>query len=397
MVLESSTSACDAFDVSISGASAVTVIDLLDGADFEGDVERDELLRADADALPLEGLEPLHRGLDRVDDGIERRERVLARRVRDRVARHAVGLVDERDRDAGDHALRVLDRPAHAALKRLRRGQPGRNPEHTDTDDGCARSCRNVRIPSSCKREKHTGNDCATGDRMNWPNVTPIRRGDARRICTRRHRESARLPTVPRRNWPNVEIGRSEKSAISGSSSPSRWSRPGRGCRRRPRPRPPTWRPFRTKPVPNFFKNPPGIYTGENMGIATNSKGNIYIYHRANETRLFEYSPQGAVHPRDRPQQLRLRVRAFGARRRPGQHLGGRRRHRHARQVQPRGQGADDHRPPRGSGRDARRTCRAAAASTAATRSTASAARPTSPSISRATSSSPTATSTGAW
>ena len=45
--------------------------------------------------------------------------------------------------------------------------------------------------------------------------------------------------------------------------------------------------------VPNFFKNAPGIYTGENMGIATNSKGNIYIYHRANETRLFEYSPQG--------------------------------------------------------------------------------------------------------
>src|SRR5262245_20179426 len=24
--------------------------------------------------------------------------------------------------------------------------------------------------------------------------------------------------------------------------------------------------------VPNFFKNPPGIYTGENMGIATSSK-----------------------------------------------------------------------------------------------------------------------------
>ena len=46
--------------------------------------------------------------------------------------------------------------------------------------------------------------------------------------------------------------------------------------------------------VPNFFKNPPGIYTGENMGIATSSKGSIYIYHRANETRLFEYSPQGA-------------------------------------------------------------------------------------------------------
>ena len=40
--------------------------------------------------------------------------------------------------------------------------------------------------------------------------------------------------------------------------------------------------------VANFFKNPAGIYTGENMGIATNSKGNVYIYHRAYETRLFE-------------------------------------------------------------------------------------------------------------
>jgi sugar lactone lactonase YvrE len=46
--------------------------------------------------------------------------------------------------------------------------------------------------------------------------------------------------------------------------------------------------------VPNFFKNPPGIYTGENMGIATSSRGTIYIYHRAYETRLFEYTPQGA-------------------------------------------------------------------------------------------------------
>src|SRR5688572_31192744 len=45
--------------------------------------------------------------------------------------------------------------------------------------------------------------------------------------------------------------------------------------------------------VPNFFKTAPGIYTGENMGIATNSKGSIYIYHRAYETRLFEYSSQG--------------------------------------------------------------------------------------------------------
>ena len=45
--------------------------------------------------------------------------------------------------------------------------------------------------------------------------------------------------------------------------------------------------------VPGFFKNPPGIYTGENMGISTDSKGNIYIYHRAGETRLFQYDPTG--------------------------------------------------------------------------------------------------------
>ena len=105
--------------------------------------------------------------------------------------------------------------------------------------------------------------------------------------------------------------------------------------------------------VPNFFKNPPGIYTGENMGIATNSKGNIYIYHRANETRLFEYSPQGAF------------VREIG-RNNYGFAFA------HSVRVDaqdniwavdegtdmlvkfsPDGQGADDDRPPRGSGGDA--------------------------------------------
>src|SRR6187549_2840919 len=45
--------------------------------------------------------------------------------------------------------------------------------------------------------------------------------------------------------------------------------------------------------VANFFKHPPGIYTGKNMGIATSSKGAIYVYHRAYETRLFEYAPTG--------------------------------------------------------------------------------------------------------
>jgi sugar lactone lactonase YvrE len=45
--------------------------------------------------------------------------------------------------------------------------------------------------------------------------------------------------------------------------------------------------------VPNFFKLPPGVYTGENMGIATNSKGHVFIYHRSGETRLYEYDEKG--------------------------------------------------------------------------------------------------------
>ena len=45
--------------------------------------------------------------------------------------------------------------------------------------------------------------------------------------------------------------------------------------------------------VPNFFKLPPGVYTGENMGIATNSRGHIFIFHRSGETRLYEYDEKG--------------------------------------------------------------------------------------------------------
>jgi hypothetical protein len=69
--------------------------------------------------------------------------------------------------------------------------------------------------------------------------------------------------------------------------------------------------------VPNFFKNPPGIYTGENMGIATNSKGTIYIYHRAYETRLFEYTPQGSSSARSAATTTasRLRIRSASMRR----------------------------------------------------------------------------------
>ena len=40
--------------------------------------------------------------------------------------------------------------------------------------------------------------------------------------------------------------------------------------------------------VPNFFKLPAGLYMGEGTGVATNSKGHVFVYVRSGETRLFE-------------------------------------------------------------------------------------------------------------
>src|SRR4051812_14581073 len=40
--------------------------------------------------------------------------------------------------------------------------------------------------------------------------------------------------------------------------------------------------------VANFFKLPPDLYFGEGIGIATNSKGHVFVYHRSGDTRLFE-------------------------------------------------------------------------------------------------------------
>ena len=45
--------------------------------------------------------------------------------------------------------------------------------------------------------------------------------------------------------------------------------------------------------VPNFFKNPAGIYTGENMGISTDSKGNIYTTETYTGKRLQKFSFKG--------------------------------------------------------------------------------------------------------
>ena len=45
--------------------------------------------------------------------------------------------------------------------------------------------------------------------------------------------------------------------------------------------------------VANFFKLPPDLYLGEGIGIATNSKGSVFVYHRSGDTRLFEFDPNG--------------------------------------------------------------------------------------------------------
>ena len=46
--------------------------------------------------------------------------------------------------------------------------------------------------------------------------------------------------------------------------------------------------------VPNFFKLPPDLYFGEGIGIATNSKGHVFVYTRSANTRLFEFDQNGA-------------------------------------------------------------------------------------------------------
>ena len=46
--------------------------------------------------------------------------------------------------------------------------------------------------------------------------------------------------------------------------------------------------------VPNFLKMPAGIYMGEGIGVATNSKGHVFVYSRSGETRLFEFDQNGA-------------------------------------------------------------------------------------------------------
>lgn len=45
--------------------------------------------------------------------------------------------------------------------------------------------------------------------------------------------------------------------------------------------------------VPNALKLPDNLYLGEGIGIATNSKGHVYVYTRSGATRLFEFDQNG--------------------------------------------------------------------------------------------------------
>src|SRR5205823_4511193 len=45
--------------------------------------------------------------------------------------------------------------------------------------------------------------------------------------------------------------------------------------------------------VPGFLKLPPNLYLGEGIGVATNSKGHVFVYTRSEDTRLLEFDQNG--------------------------------------------------------------------------------------------------------
>src|SRR5262245_63784764 len=45
--------------------------------------------------------------------------------------------------------------------------------------------------------------------------------------------------------------------------------------------------------VSTFLKLPPGEFLGESVAVATDSKGNIFVFHRRDTTRLFKFDKNG--------------------------------------------------------------------------------------------------------
>src|SRR5207245_8668957 len=88
-------------------------------ADLEREVQREELLGADVDALVLDALEALHRDLEAVVAGIDVDERVLTEVVRLGGAVRARRLVGQRDRDSGHHPPRLTHGSPQATMERM--------------------------------------------------------------------------------------------------------------------------------------------------------------------------------------------------------------------------------------------------------------------------------------
>ena len=96
---------------------------LLDGADLQREVEREELLRADADAAAVDRLVALKGRLDGVGAGIDVGEDVLAALVRDGRALDVRLLVGQRDLHARHDAPGILEGSAQTSLESLPGGR----------------------------------------------------------------------------------------------------------------------------------------------------------------------------------------------------------------------------------------------------------------------------------
>src|SRR5262249_52535737 len=95
-------------------------------------VERDELLRADVETLALIGFVARELSLQRIGARGDGSKVVLPNLVCHDLTRNARGLVRERERDAGNDAVRVAHRAANAARELLgKRGDTDR--QHGDT------------------------------------------------------------------------------------------------------------------------------------------------------------------------------------------------------------------------------------------------------------------------
>ena len=175
--------------------------------------------------------------------------------------------------------------------------------------------------------------------------------------------------------------------------------------------------------APNPLALPDDIYLGEVGGVATNSRGDIFVYTRtghptvsmatarpvrARRIAAVSVRSQREIHARNRPGTLRVSVRRAGSRRSPGQRLGRRRDVGHGHEIRSAGRAS---RFSSGARRKRFRIRRARAGRAGAAKAeaaavvvlpgqersrTSSTVRPTSRGTRKATSSSPTAAATRA-